>query len=62
VFEDLAVEILENNPKLQAEFENKQNTDSEFANNWYKQLDWIHKHSKYYEEAHLTYPIVRVLK
>ena len=62
VFEDLAVEILENNPKLQAEFENKQNTDSEFANNWYQQLDWIHKHSKYYEKAHLTYPIVRVLK
>jgi hypothetical protein len=62
VFEDLAVEILKNNPKLKAEFENKQNTDSEFAKNWYQQLDWIHKHSTYYEEAHLTYPIVRVLK
>jgi len=62
VFEDLAVEILKNNPNLKAEFENKQNTDSEFAKNWYQQLDWIHKHSKYYEEAHLTYPIVRVLK
>jgi len=62
VFEDLAVEILKNNPNLKAEFENKQNTDSEFAKNWYQQLDWIHKHSTYYEEAHLTYPIVRVLK
>ncbi|MFD0933151.1 M14 family metallopeptidase [Psychroflexus salinarum] len=61
VFEDLAVEIFENNPKLKAEFEEKRKTDAEFAGNWYAQLDWIHKRSKHYEAAHLTYPIVRVL-
>ncbi|MFO7745470.1 MAG: M14 family metallopeptidase [Psychroflexus sp.] len=61
VFEDLAVEIFENNPKLKAEFEEKRKADAEFAGNWYAQLDWIHKRSKHYEAAHLTYPIVRVL-
>lgn len=61
VFEDLALEIFENNPELKAKFEKKRRTDSEFARNWYAQLDWIHKQSKHYEAAHLTYPIVRVL-
>jgi hypothetical protein len=61
VFEDLALEILQENQKLKAEFEKKKKTDIKFAKNWYAQLDWIHKRSKYYENAHLTYPIVRVL-
>lgn len=61
VFEDLALTIFEKNPELKAEFEEKQKKDAEFARNWYAQLEWIHKHSKHYESAHLTYPIVRVL-
>ncbi|MBZ9788066.1 M14 family metallopeptidase [Psychroflexus sp. CAK57W] len=61
VFEDLALDILENNSELKAEFEEKQKNDSQFAKDWYAQLDWIHKRSKHYETAHLTYPIVRVL-
>ncbi|NEV94093.1 M14 family metallopeptidase [Psychroflexus sp. YR1-1] len=61
VFEDLAIEIFNNNPELKAKFEEKQNTEPEFAKNWYAQLDWIHKHSNSYEKAHLTYPVVRVL-
>jgi len=61
VFEDLALNILEENESLKAEFENKKKTDRSFAENWYAQLDWIHKRSKYYEKAHLIYPVVRVL-
>jgi hypothetical protein len=61
VFEDLALEILEQNPELRAEFEKKQKSDVKFSRNWYAQLDWIHKRSQYYEKSHLTYPIVRVL-
>jgi hypothetical protein len=61
VFEDLALEIFENNPNLKTKFEEKRKDDKAFSKNWYAQLDWIHKHSKYYESAHLTYPIVRVL-
>ena len=62
VFEDLALEIFEDHPELKARFIEKQIEDSAFAKNWYAQLDWIHKHSSYYEEAHLAYPIVRVLE
>jgi hypothetical protein len=61
VFEDLALEIFEKNPDLKTEFEEKRKDDPEFKKSWYAQLDWIHKNSKHYEEAHLTYPIVRVL-
>ncbi|WP_127844673.1 M14 family metallopeptidase [Psychroflexus aestuariivivens] len=60
VFEDLAIEILAKNPELKAEFEEKQNSDPKFAKNWYAQLDWIHKRSKYYESTHRLYPIFRV--
>ena len=61
VFEDLAVEILNENSDLKLDFERKKEKDINFANNWYAQLDYIYKHSKYYEKAHLQYPIYRVL-
>ncbi len=60
VWEDKAAEFLENNPEIKDEFESKKATDPGFANNWYAQLDWIHKQSPNYEKAHLRYPIVRV--
>ena len=61
VWEDKALEILNKNPKLKTEFENKKATNKTFADNWYTQLDWIHKHSANYESAHLNYPIYRIL-
>ena len=61
VFEDLALEILKNNPQLKANFEKKKNEDTKFAKNWYAQLDYLYKHSKYYEKAHLQYPVYRIL-
>ena len=60
VWEDIAFEILQNNPELQKEFENKKIEEPLFAKNAYEQLDWIHKRSKYYEKAHLRYPILRL--
>lgn len=62
VFEDIAVQLLQDNPALKSEFEGKKAQDVSFANNWYAQLDWIHKKSEYYEKAHLQYPIFRILK
>lgn len=61
VFEDLAIEILNNNSKLKSEFEQKKKDNAAFSNNWYAQLNYIYMHSKYYEKAHLQYPIYRVL-
>lgn len=60
VWEDMALEILDSDPELKADFEQKKNEDDQFARNWYAQLDWIHKKSPYYEKAHLRYPVVRV--
>lgn len=59
VWEDLAWEFLNANPDIKAEFENKKSADKDFADNWYAQLDWIHKRSPYYEKAHLRYPVFR---
>ncbi|MCK8521866.1 M14 family metallopeptidase [Aquimarina sp. D1M17] len=61
VWEDKAKELLLQNKGLRLKFEEKKK-DSSFANNWYAQLDWIHKQSNNYEEAHLRYPIFRVTK
>lgn len=60
VFEDKAESILKNDLKLKSEFEHKKTTDTTFARNQYKQLDWIHKKSEHYENAHLQYPIYRL--
>ncbi|MBL4661894.1 MAG: hypothetical protein JKY19_16160 [Alcanivoracaceae bacterium] len=62
VFEDMAAELLKSNPQLQKEFKQKQQSDEEFGKNWYAQLDWLHKHSKHYEQAHMQYPVYRLLK
>ncbi|MDA9343727.1 M14 family metallopeptidase [Algibacter sp.] len=60
VWEDLALKILDKNPKLKDKFEEKKKNEKDFAEQWYDQLDWIHKQSKYYEKAHLQYPIYRL--
>ncbi len=61
VWEDQALEILNNNPELKSEFEAYKSTDNDFAKNAYAQLDWLHKRSAHYEKAHLRYPVVRIL-
>ena len=62
VFEDLAFQILKENPKLKLELEQKVKTDSKFANSPEAQLDWVYKNSEYYEKAHLQYPVYSVMK
>ncbi|SEG38431.1 M14 family metallopeptidase [Flavobacterium urumqiense] len=62
VFEDTATQILKENPKLKAEFEQQKRTDNALINKPEAQLDWIYKHSVYYESAHLQYPVYRVLQ
>jgi len=60
VWEDKARVFLEEHPAIKSRFEVKKESDPNFANNWYAQLDWIHKQSANYENSHLRYPIVRV--
>ncbi|APX99885.1 M14 family metallopeptidase [Lacinutrix venerupis] len=61
VWEDKALELLKSNAELKIKFETKKVKDSLFKNNWYQQLNWLHKHSENYEKAHLQYPVYRVL-
>ena len=56
-----AAKLLNDNPHLKSELETKKQTDTTFAKNPEAQLDWIYKHSVYYEKAHLQYPVYRVL-
>ncbi|UAB75878.1 M14 family metallopeptidase [Mesoflavibacter sp. SCSIO 43206] len=62
VWEDKALEFLNQNPEIKRQFDSIKSKNESFENNWYTQLDWIHKHSPNYENAHLQYPIYRVLK
>lgn len=60
VWEDQALEFLNANPDIKSAFEAKKAAEPSFAQNWYAQLDWIHKQSPNYEKAHLRYPVIRV--
>ena len=59
VWEDKILEIFAQNPRLQIAFNMKKSLEPDFAQNWYAQLDWLHKQSNFYEKAHLQYPIYR---
>ncbi len=61
VFEEIAEELLKNNPEIKQRFESKKLEDNTFKDNGYAQLNWLHKQSEHYEKAHLRYPILRVL-
>ncbi|MBJ6368309.1 M14 family metallopeptidase [Snuella sedimenti] len=60
VWEDKALKLLNDNPGLKEAFEHRKKDLTEFNNNWYAQLDWLHKQSEHYEKAHLQYPVYRV--
>lgn len=60
VFEDLATQILAENTTLKQEFEAKKQADKAFADNGGAQLDWVYKHSKYFEKAFMQYPVYRI--
>jgi len=51
VFEEIAVQLLENDPQLAQDFYSKKRTDQEFAANEWEQLYFIYKRSPYYEKT-----------
>lgn len=60
VFEDQAAKMLENDPELKAAFEKAKSTDSALNSSGEAQLDWVYKHSPYYEPSHNRYPVYRL--
>jgi hypothetical protein len=62
VFEDTASKLLKDDPALKAAFEKAKQDDTELAKRGEAQLDWIYRHSVYYENTHLQYPVYRKMK
>ena len=61
-WDDLAAEVLKNNPALKIKLEAKKKLDEKFAGNASAQLDFIYKNSMYYEPVHNRYPVYRLVK
>ena len=61
VFEDTALEILENDPDLKQRFEEMKQANPEIKKDSWSQLYWIYKQSEYYEKSHNRYPVYRVM-
>lgn len=59
VFEDLAAQILDENPTLKAELEIKKAEDEKFAKSAYAQLLFIYERSELAEKTYQRYPIGR---
>jgi hypothetical protein len=60
VFEDSALEILEKNPIIKTELENKKATDKKFAASASAQLMFIYERSESAEVGYMRYPVGRV--
>lgn len=60
VFEDIAAEMLRNDPKLKADFELKKASDPAFAASAFEQLYYIYQQSPYFENSFKEYPVYRI--
>jgi hypothetical protein len=61
-WEDLAAKYLQQHPELKQQLEEKKKADTTFAASADAQLDFVYKHSPYYEPEHLRYPVYRLVK
>ncbi len=59
-WDDLAAEVLKNDPDLRAKLDEKKKSDEKFAANGSAQLYFIYKNSPYYEPSHNRYPVYRL--
>jgi hypothetical protein len=60
VFEDVAAELLRTDTRLSAEFETRKKSDAALANDPRAQLDFIYRHSPYFEKSLRRYPVARL--
>ncbi|MCR9197925.1 MAG: M14 family metallopeptidase [Planctomycetaceae bacterium] len=61
VFEEVAAELLANDPQLRQEFEQRQQDDESFAGSRSAQLQFIYERSPHNEPAYRRYPVRRLL-
>ena len=60
VFEDIAADILGENPVIKKRFEDKLKKEEAFAKNPRAQLEFVYKNSLHYEKAHLQLPVFKI--
>ncbi|WP_027383066.1 M14 family zinc carboxypeptidase [Epilithonimonas caeni] len=60
VFEDTASKLLKDNKALKTAFQMEKANNPKFADDGQAQLDWVYKHSDYYEKTHRLYPVFRI--
>ncbi|MCO7223357.1 M14 family metallopeptidase [Pleionea sp. CnH1-48] len=54
----MARELFAEQPELKQAFEQKKQSDKEFAENTRAQMQWIYRHSPFYDRAYLKYPVL----
>ncbi|UOQ68195.1 M14 family metallopeptidase [Hymenobacter volaticus] len=59
VFEDVAADLLRRDPALREQLEKQKQQEPALAKSGDAQLEWVYRHSKYYEPTHMRYPIAR---
>ncbi|MFZ6024975.1 MAG: M14 family metallopeptidase [Bacteroidota bacterium] len=59
-WEDVAAAYLKEHSALRAALDAKKKSDEKFAANASAQLDFVYKHSPYYEPAHMRYPVFKL--
>lgn len=60
IFDDLAEKMLDENPKLKAEFEEKKKLDPAFAASARAMHNWLYRRSQWAEPDAYFYPVVRI--
>ncbi|GAB2703003.1 M14 family metallopeptidase [Mucilaginibacter koreensis] len=61
VFEDIAAEYLKKHPELKAQLDAEKAQNPKLAGSGPTQLEWVYRHSEYYEPTYLRYPVGRLL-
>ena len=61
IMEPIAKKMIEDNPVLKNEFENRLNDDESFRNNPLERLDYFYKKSVYFDRRENIYPIFRLM-
>lgn len=60
VWDHRAEEILDADPELRKKLEDRKNSDEAFKNNARAQLEFVYRHSNYFEKSYLLYPVFRI--
>lgn len=62
VMETMAREMLEKNPEIRKEFENRKKNDPVFSGNQWNILNWFYSQTPYWDSHFLRYPVGKITK